>query len=306
MSSREIAELTGKEHKNVIRDIEGMIGALEKDGSNLIHQANSMGYVRHKDARGYTSSIDLTQDLTYNLVLGYDAARRLKVVRRWMDLEHGAAQPNATTLSREQEIAITALRADIQRASLQMNRLVDTTVLEIMGVTKSDRKRRPRTELTGIQHANGMFRSLLSFNKATGLDRNQAILAANAAVKRETGIDLMAISGTTHLTAIETDQLLTPTAIGQRCNGLGAQAINRALRAMGYQAKEKVGRDEVWLPTKAGEPYAVMQDTGKAHTDGTPVRQLKWRANVVARVEEWLASAPGGDVPFARTPEPVS
>jgi len=73
-----------------------MIVAIEKDGSDLIHQANSVGYVLHEDTRGYTSSIDLSQDLTYNLVLGYDPARRLKVVRRWMELE-GAAQQGAPT-----------------------------------------------------------------------------------------------------------------------------------------------------------------------------------------------------------------
>ncbi|NVN09741.1 Rha family transcriptional regulator [Nguyenibacter vanlangensis] len=91
MSSREIAELTGKAHKNVIRDIETMIADIEKDGSDLSHQAKSNGYRIDRDIRGYVSAIHLTQDLTYNLILGYDAVRRLKVVRRWMELESGAA-----------------------------------------------------------------------------------------------------------------------------------------------------------------------------------------------------------------------
>ena len=30
------------------------------------------------------------------------------------------------------------------------------------------------------------------------------------------------------------------------------------------------------VPTQKGKPYAVFIDTGKKHSDGTPVTQLKW------------------------------
>lgn len=37
MSSVEIAELSGKTHKSVVRDIRAMLDALEKDGADLCH-----------------------------------------------------------------------------------------------------------------------------------------------------------------------------------------------------------------------------------------------------------------------------
>ena len=80
MSSREIAELTGKEHKNVIRDIRVMLDELE-DGSNLSHVRET------KDSRGYTSLFNLPKDLTITLVSGYNVQMRHRIVTRWMELE---------------------------------------------------------------------------------------------------------------------------------------------------------------------------------------------------------------------------
>ncbi|TCL26804.1 phage regulator Rha-like protein [Azotobacter chroococcum] len=81
MSSREIAKLTGKEHKNVLRDIREMLDALEKDGSDLSHVGED------KDARGYTKQFHLDRELTETLVTGYSIPLRHKVIRRIHELE---------------------------------------------------------------------------------------------------------------------------------------------------------------------------------------------------------------------------
>ncbi len=87
MSSREIAELTGKQHKHVIRDIREMLDALEKDGPVL-------GHVREdKDSRGYTENFHLDRELTETLVTGYSIPLRHKVIRRLHELEEQVAQP---------------------------------------------------------------------------------------------------------------------------------------------------------------------------------------------------------------------
>ena len=84
MSTREIAELTGKLVKHVNRDAEQMIDDLRaagEDGPDLDH-------VRiDRDARGYIVAIHLPQDLSITLVTGYSVVHRHRVVKRWQELE---------------------------------------------------------------------------------------------------------------------------------------------------------------------------------------------------------------------------
>lgn len=81
MSSREIALLTGKQHKDVIRDVRVMRKALEDDGADLRHLSESF------DSRGYTSEFLLDRDLTETLLTGYSIPLRHRVVTRLRELE---------------------------------------------------------------------------------------------------------------------------------------------------------------------------------------------------------------------------
>lgn len=81
MSSREIADLTGKQHKNVLRDVNVMLESLEKAGSDL-SQA-----VRYTDERGRTSEVRLDRVLTETLLTGYSTPLRHRVVTRLQELE---------------------------------------------------------------------------------------------------------------------------------------------------------------------------------------------------------------------------
>ncbi|WP_103728975.1 phage antirepressor KilAC domain-containing protein [Novosphingobium sp. HII-3] len=87
MSSREIAELCEKEHKNVIRDVRTMLDALRSDGSDLSHVEEVT------DSRGYTREFLLDRDLTLTLVSGYNIQLRHRIIRRLDELESKARQP---------------------------------------------------------------------------------------------------------------------------------------------------------------------------------------------------------------------
>ena len=99
MTSREIAELTGKEHKNVIRDIRVMLDELEQDGSFVSHVTEDT------DARGYTSLFHLNRELTDTLLTGYSAALRRKVIARWHELEGNQAHTIPQTMAQALRLA---------------------------------------------------------------------------------------------------------------------------------------------------------------------------------------------------------
>lgn len=84
ISSREIAELTGKEHRNVLRDCDALNENYEKMGLLKIEQ----GYYTHKNTgnQKYREYL-LTKIQTLDLMTGYKVDLRIKVNRRWEELE---------------------------------------------------------------------------------------------------------------------------------------------------------------------------------------------------------------------------
>lgn len=118
--------------------------------------------------------------------------------------------------------------------------------------------------------------------EAAGIKDNQLALALDKIMQHYTGESVLALSGIT-LIAPTKCQLLTPTEIGKHF-GVSGRKINELLCREGYQVRE--GKN--YEPLEAGEPYAVMLDTHKQHSDGTPVRQLKWESTFLNEIEEFF------------------
>lgn len=92
MSSREIAELTGKDHRNVMRDIRSMLdelglGELSFERSYLSNQNKTL------------PCYNLPKDLTITLVSGYNITMRHRIITRWMELEQQQALPQINFLN---------------------------------------------------------------------------------------------------------------------------------------------------------------------------------------------------------------
>lgn len=84
MSSREIAELCEKEHRNVMADIRKMLDELEIQSADF-----SADY---KDSKGRSyPCFNLPKDLTLTLIAGYNVKLRKKIIDRWQELENQQA-----------------------------------------------------------------------------------------------------------------------------------------------------------------------------------------------------------------------
>lgn len=128
MSSREIAELTGKEHKNVLRDIRLLEQQLH--GSNLSYVIKVDRYKAENNQ--WYDYCALDKDTTLTLLLGYDAVARMKVVKRWQELE-AQQQPKLPTTyieALENLLATEKERArleSVNNALMHVSKLYNTT-----------------------------------------------------------------------------------------------------------------------------------------------------------------------------------
>jgi phage regulator Rha-like protein len=84
MSSREIADLTGKQHFHVKRDIEKLLADLGED-------ASTFGCTYLDGQNRAQTEYRLDREHTDCLLTGYSAAMRMAVIKRWRELEDQVA-----------------------------------------------------------------------------------------------------------------------------------------------------------------------------------------------------------------------
>lgn len=138
MSSREIAELTNKEHRNVLRDCDKLNENYEKMGLLKIEQLFS---IRELPNGGQTKDryFALTKLQTLDLMTGYSAELRIKVNRRWAELEE---KEQAHALPQNYKEALLAL---VQKEEEKEKLLEQNAEL-----TKENQKLLPRSQFVDI------------------------------------------------------------------------------------------------------------------------------------------------------------
>ena len=126
MSSREIAQLCEKEHRNVKRDAEIMFKGLKLDALNFEHiYFDSMN-------RQQTEYL-LDEELSMTLVTGYNIVLRNRVIKRWKELEQSLDLNNPMQLRNlllgyaEKNIQLQQQVAILEPKATALDQIADTS-----------------------------------------------------------------------------------------------------------------------------------------------------------------------------------
>jgi len=139
-----------------------------------------------------------------------------------------------------------------------------------------------RLLLLESEKASREFAALQSVARLTGLDHNESCIRANIAVRRDYGVDFLEKIGQTHLLAAKQEIDMTPTDIAKR---LGVKPLqgNKLLIEHGLQIAHRDHKNRMYYQvTDKGMSFAKIRDTGKKHSDGTSVVQIRWSDRVIS------------------------
>ena len=90
MTSLDIAEVTGKQHAHVMRDIRNLLEqGVDKSNFGFMLRTTKLGNGATREDPYYS----LTKKGCLILASGYDALLREKIINRWEELETGKATP---------------------------------------------------------------------------------------------------------------------------------------------------------------------------------------------------------------------
>lgn len=138
----------------------------------------------------------------------------------------------------------------------------------------SETKVTPALPTTSAPH--DLFPAYYNICLLIGLDKNVAAISANQATKTLTGTNVLALIGHTHLETPKQVLYFTPTDLGLRMS-LSGRKFNMLLAEAGLQVK--IGDD--WKPLPTAEGFYRILDTGKRHSSGIMIQQIKWSDNVI-------------------------
>ncbi|WP_095147564.1 Rha family transcriptional regulator [Escherichia coli] len=181
MSTLQIAELTGKNHKDVMRDFRNMVDSLEK-GSKLVggdeRNFAPIGFYKettYKDSLNRNKPMyELDEDLCNTLVMGYDAPLRFKIAKEWRLMKEGKANVPVNPYEHFEEtdwieLALEKTRENKRLVELHVRKAIDThSLTRLLGEKRGSVK--VQMILKGLCAAGVLERRLDASGKPNGYD----------------------------------------------------------------------------------------------------------------------------------------
>ncbi|EFG2180560.1 Rha family transcriptional regulator [Escherichia coli] len=181
MSTLQIAELTGKNHKDVMRDFRNMVDSLEK-GSKLVggdeRNFAPIGFYKettYKDSLNRNKPMyELDEDLCNTLVMGYDAPLRFKIAKEWRLMKEGKANVPVNPYEHFEEtdwieLALEKTRENKRLVELHVRKAIDThSLTRLLGEKRGSVK--VQMILKGLCAAGVLERRLDDSGKPNGYD----------------------------------------------------------------------------------------------------------------------------------------
>lgn len=125
MSTREVAQLTGKSHDNVLRDARRLVaeGVLKSEETPYTHPQNGQSYPEFL----------LSQRDTLVLVSGFNAQLRARIIDRWQELE---ARVVAQVQIPQTFAEALRLAADQAERSLQLQQVIEKQAPKVAAIQR--------------------------------------------------------------------------------------------------------------------------------------------------------------------------
>jgi len=174
MSSREIADLTGKRHPDVLRDIRLMLDELKEDVSRF--------------ARIYLDSMNrqqteylLDRELTDTLLTGYSAVARRTVIARWHKLEADAGNPASAAPAELTRMDILRIAMESEEARIKAEAERDEAI-RTKAQIGSKREATAMAKASAATREADKLRDQLGFNT-----RHATVIAVEKAIRSKFG-----------------------------------------------------------------------------------------------------------------------
>jgi len=127
------------------------------------------------------------------------------------------------------------------------------------------------------------YEAALGITNFAGYKGKEAVSKARKIIGKKYGPDCIRLLELTHLMAQEQKvPYLTAFDLGQKMGGLSAQHVEMLLKFKGFIESYRGPKNRLFYrPTEKGSPYITLKDTCQKHENGTTVKRLLYRRDIL-------------------------